>query len=230
MAGRPAEVQHTRDRLVREIASARGLVQTIGSIQQQVNPHGPAGLHPKHVRQVVELAFMGMVSSWEEFLEDSLVRYVAGAKAKAGYRPTPKYGLASGIPHAYELLSRDPSYNPEKHYLKVSDPKWVKSSADFFFQSHPFTHVHAKSDLLLHANSIRNRVAHDSTKCRADFKATAVHFLHPPSGKLTQGFAPGALLTAKVQRHFPQQAVQAGLTHFEAYAQLYEDLAAKVVP
>ena len=173
---------------------------------------------------------MGMVSSWEEFVEDSLVRYVAGAKTTAGYKPTPKYGLASGIPHAYELLSRDPSYNPEKHYLKVSDPKWVKSSADFFFQSHPFTHVHAKSDLLLHANSIRNRVAHDSTKCRADFKATAVHFLHPLNGKLTQGFTAGALLTAKVQRHFSQQSVQAGLTHFEAYAQLYVDLAAKVVP
>lgn len=173
---------------------------------------------------------MGMVSSWEEFLEDSLVRYVAGAKAKSGYQPTPKYGLASGIPHAYELLSRDPSYNPEKHYLKVSDLRWVKSSADFFFQSHPFTHVHAKSDLLLHANRIRNRVAHDSKKCRAEFRDTAVYFLRPSNGKLTQGFAPGALLTAEVQRHFPQQAVQSKLTHFEAYAQLYEDLAAKVVP
>lgn len=173
---------------------------------------------------------MGVVAAWEEFLEDSLVRYVAGAKAKAGYKPAPKYGLASSIPHAYELLSRDPSYDPEKHYLKVSDPKWVKTSADFFFKNHPFTYVHAKSDLLLHANSIRNRVAHDSTKCRADFKATAVHFLHPPNGKLTQGFSAGALLSAPVKRHFPQPAIQAKLTHFEAYAQLYEDLAAMVVP
>ena len=230
MAGRPAEVQHTKNRFDREIASARGLVRAISSVQQQVNPHGPAGLHPKHVRQVVELAFMGMVAAWETFLEDSLVRYVAGAKAKSGYKPNPKFGLASGIPHSYELLSRDPSYNPEKHYLKVSDPKWVKSSADFFFQSHPFTHIHAKSDLLLHANSIRNRVAHDSTKCRADFKATAIHFLHPLNGTLTQGFSPGALLTAKVQRHFAQQVIQAGCTHFESYARLYEDLAEKVVP
>ncbi|MDL5034569.1 hypothetical protein QRD43_21875 [Pelomonas sp. APW6] len=202
----------------------------ISALPQQVHPNAPAGLHPKYVRQVVELAFMGLVAAWEEFLEQALVRYVAGAKAKNGYKPTPRYGLAKDISHAYELLSRDPSYDPLKHYLKVTDTKWVRTNADFFFSSHTFSALQQKADLLSHASSIRNRVAHSSEKCRADFKATALHFLQPANGKLTQGYAPGDFLLAGVQRHFGQPVVQAGHTHFEAYAKLYEELAGKIVP
>jgi hypothetical protein len=230
MAGRRPKVEHTKRSLVAEIDSARRLVAAISVLPQQVHPNAPAGLHPKHVRQVVELAFMGLVAAWEEFLEQALVRYVAGAKADNGYQPTPQYGLAKDISHAYELLSRDPSYDPTKHFLKVTDPKWVRTSADFFFSSHPFATVQQNAALLSHASSIRNRVAHSSKKCKATFKETALHFLKPTSGKLTKGYTPGDLLLADVQHHFGTQVVQARLTHFEAYAKLYEALAGKIVP
>lgn len=173
---------------------------------------------------------MGMVSAWEEFIERSLVRYVAGAQTDGNYSPTHKYGQADTITHAYELLSQDANYDPEKKYLKVSDPRWVWRTADFFFQRHPYGCLQSKSHLLKHANSIRNRVAHDSLKCKAEFKATVLYFLQPHGGLLTRGYGPGILLLEPIQRHFSQQAVQGRLSHFDAYVDLYESLANAIVP
>jgi len=230
MAGRPPKVDHVRDSFLREISSARTLTSAILALPQKVNPAVDIGVHPKHTRQVVELAFMGIVAAWEEFLERSLVRYLAGARTDSGYRPTHKFGQAKNINHAYEVLSQDPAYDPQKRYLKVTEPKWVWKSADFFFRKHPYSCVRDKADLLKHASSIRNRVAHSSEKCRADFKATAVYFLQPPNATLTQGYGPGNLLLEPVRRHFGQKAVQRGDNHFHAYADLYEWLAKQIVP
>ncbi len=173
---------------------------------------------------------MGLVSSWEEFLERTLIRYVAGAKTGNGYSPAPKFGLADNLEHAYQIVSQNMNFDPGADYLKVSDPRWVWRIADFIFDQHPYRHLQNSANLLQYATSIRNRVGHDSTKCKKDFKDTAVAFLHPANNTLPQGYTPGDLLQAAVQRHFPQQAVQQGLTHFEAYTQLYERLANLVVP
>lgn len=230
MAGRPPEVDHTRDDLCKEINSARSLISSISALPQQVHPNAPQGIHPRHTLQVVELAFMGMVASWEEFLERALVRYVAGAKAKNGYAPTPKFGLANNISHSYEILSGNSNYNPAKHYLKVTDTKWIRNTADYIFKAHSFGILQTNSALMDHAVSIRNRVAHSSEKCRADFKLAAVHFLQPPNGQLVQGYMPGKLLLSPVTRHFPRAYTNANITHFEAYARLFESMAEAIVP
>lgn len=230
MAGRPPEVAHVKRAFVGEISSARSLVGAVRGLPAKVRPSNAVGIHPKYVQQVVELAFMGVVAAWEEFLERSLVRYVAGARSPNGNLPSLKFGQANNIQHAYELLSQDANYDPQKHYLKVTDSRWVRRTADFFFSAHTYTCLQNQVDLLKHASNIRNRVAHSSEKCRADFKETAVHFLQPANGALSQGFGPGALLLQPIQRHFGQQAVQAGLNHFDGYVNLYESLANQVVP
>lgn len=230
MAGRPPKVDHVRDAFLKEINSARALVSAVDQLPRKVRPSNQVGIHPKYVNQVTELAFMGVVSAWEEFLERTLVRYVAGAVANSGYSPTHKYGAGNSISHAYELLSQSANYDPQKHYLKVSEPRWVWRMADFFFSQHTYLCLSNKNDLLKGANAIRNRVAHDSEKCKADFKSTAIWFLNPPNGQLQQGHGPGALLTMPVQRNFGQPIVQSGISHFKAYMQLYEQLAQSIVP
>ena len=173
---------------------------------------------------------MAMVASWEEFLERALVRYVAGAKAKNGYAPTAKFGLANTISHAYALLSGNSNYDPLKHYLKVTDTKWVKNNADYFFRQHSFSTLQAHAALLDHATTIRNRVAHSSEKCRADFKTTALFFLNPANGKLTNGYMPGNLLLSPAATGFSNAVLQGNPSHFEAYARFYKTLATTVVP
>lgn len=228
--GRPPKVDHVRDAFIHEINTARNLVQAIDTLPRKSGKTTNPGIHPKHVKQVVELAFMGVVAAWEEFLERILVRYVAGAQCNSGYSPTHKYGSGNNLNHAYELLSQSPNYDPQKDYLKVSDPRWVWRTADFFFSSHPFGNLSNKSDLLKKANILRNRIAHESEKCKSDFKKAVIWFLQPANNQLKQGYGPGALLTAPVQRHFPQPVIQANTTHFEAYMSLYEGLANDLVP
>lgn len=229
-SGRPAKVDHVRDAFLAEIDAATSLVAAMKALPVKVRPSNNPGVHPKYVGQVVELAFMGLVASWEEFVERTLVRYLTGAKTNSGYKPTLKAGKADTIQHAYELLSLDPNYKPEKSYLKVSDPKWVRKVADFYFSAHSYSVLLNSADKIKHANAIRNRIAHDSTKCKADFKVTAIHFLQPANGQLKQGYGAAALLQASVQQHFGQAAVQQNKTHFDAYCDFFKDLAAKIVP
>ncbi|MDN7560328.1 hypothetical protein [Burkholderia orbicola] len=173
---------------------------------------------------------MGVIAAWEEFLERTLVRYVAGAATDSGYTATPKYGRAGSISHAYELLSQDANYDPQKHYLKVSDARWVWRTADFFFSQHYYNLLTPKADLLTNANRIRNRVAHDSDKCKADFKSAAIWFLQPANGTLSRGYSPGELLLATATRNFGNQINAANVSHFEAYLRIFEALANGIVP
>lgn len=228
--GRPAKVDHVREAFTRELDSAAALVGAIKALPVKVRPSNNPGLHPKHSGQVIELAFMAVVASWEEFLERSLVRYLTGAKTDRGYEPNLKVGRADTIQHAYELLSRDPNYDPEKSYLKVSDPRWVRTVSDFFFSSHPYNCLLNSTALIGHANSIRNRVAHDSTKCKAEFKATAIYFLQPQGDQLKQGYGPASLLQEPVVRHFGQNAIAQQQSHFDAYIDLYRQMASAIVP
>ncbi len=228
--GRPAKVDHVREAFISKIDSATSLVTAVKTLPTKTRPSNNPGIHPKYVGQVFELAFMGLVASWEEFIERSLVRYLTGAQTNSGYKPALKFGKADTIKHAYELLSLDPDYKPERSYLKVSDPRWVRRVADFYFSRHSYSVLQNASDLIKHANSIRNRVAHESTKCRSDFKATAIHFLHPAKGQLKQGYGAASLLQAPVQRHFGQPAINQNKTHFEAYCYFFKELAVKIVP
>ena len=95
MPGRKPQLDHVRRDFVAEIDSAISLLKAIQAIPKNIRPN-QGQLHPKHERLIAELAFLGLYSSWEEFLERSLVRYVAGATTSKGYSPTPKYGLAKG--------------------------------------------------------------------------------------------------------------------------------------
>lgn len=223
-------VDHVRDNFIREIKTARKLVQSVHALPRY-SPKSQ-GIHPSHVLQVAELAFMGLVASWEEFLEGTLVRYVANATTNSGYKPTAKIGYSATLSDAYVVLSQNPNYDPAKHYLKVTDYQWVVKTADFLFSAHPYSCISNQLNLLKYAISIRNRVAHASDKCRKDFVLVAklFKFAAPNAQPLPQGFTPGKLLFENVQRHFSQQCIQRQTTHFEAYASLYEVLARQIVP
>lgn len=228
--GRPPKVEHVRDEFLKDLNSARDLVRAVLQFEG-IHPNTKkATLHSKHVRKVVELAFMGVLSSWEEFLERCLVRYMAGA-GTTSYTPSLKVGCADNIPHSYQLLSEQGSYDPSKDYLKISDTYWVLMKAKFYFDNgKPFDILQDLSEKINDANKIRNRVAHSSTKCKADFKKVAIKLLSINTGKLSQGFSAGNLLLSKADRHFGQSAKNRGITFFEAYMEFFEDTAKRLVP
>lgn len=228
--GRPPKVEHVRDDFLEDLNSAKDLVKAVLQFEGIHPRTRKATLHSKHVRKVVELAFMGVMSSWEEFLERCFVRYMAGAST-ANYTPSLKVGRSDNIEHSYQLLSEQGNYDPSKDYLKISDPKWVLMKAKFYFDGgRPFDILDNSSNKIKDANKIRNRVAHSSTKCKADFKEVAIKFLDINNGKLSQGFSAGNLLLSKADRHFGQSAKNRGITFFDAYIEFFEDAARQLVP
>lgn len=228
--GRPPKVEHIRKAFHDRIDSAIALIEAINAIPTSVRQSRNPTLHPKYVGQVIELAFLGIVSNWEEFLEASLVRYLAGATIANRNVINLKHGRAENLSHSRALLSMNPDYNANSDYLNFTNTRWLLKRADFYFASHPYTCLVNNNDLLKRATVIRNRIAHDSSKCKADFKDTAIYFLQPENENLIQGFGPASLLRSPVERHFGARAIQQNKTHIEAYFDLYRDLSGEIVP
>ncbi len=191
---------------------------------------GTNPLHPSQARRVVALSFLSAVAGWEDYLESVFLRYLAGASDSNGRRAIPRAGYASGLRHAQDLVFSRPGFRPHSDYVTWS-PKDTRARAKLFFRSGaPFEDVILRTNQkLLDATVIRNRVAHNSKKARADFKRVALRHLGlPPGGTLSQGYTPGDLLVENAARGFPQ--LGRDLTFFEAYAQTFWGLADDLVP
>ena len=189
-------------------------------------------LHFVQARRVVGLAFLGTVAAWEDFLEASFVRYLAGAASPSGYRPAPRAGYAQSIQHAYSLVSGKRGFDPVSQFLSWSTISDVLARADLFF-SHgvPFRPaLSSAQQRLSDATRIRNRVAHSSLKARAEFKAVALqHLGRPAKGVLPRAFSPGDLLLETASRGFPSFSTGPE-PYFIAYLNLYLELADRIAP
>lgn len=232
MPGRPPKTAHVRESFLAASSSSRELVKAISGLSG-INPSSQCPrLHTEQARRVVELAFLGLVSAWEEFLEQSFVRYLAGATADQGYAPDLRMGKASDIAHAYHLVSGDPNFDPARNYAKFGDPKWVIAiSKNYFALGAPYaTVLHANIEPLQHAVKLRNRVAHNSSKSREDFiKSAKVHLNIPLNGKLRQGYTVGDLLMAPADRIFGQVARENHWNFFQAYNARFRAMARRIV-
>ena len=230
MPGMPPKVDHLRVQFERSIDSASKLYASVLKVGG-INPAAKCPrLHTQHVRRVVELAFLGVVGFWEEFLEHTLVRYIAGAETKHGYAPTLRLGKAASIDHAYHLITGDPGFDPTRGFVGLSDPTKTMDLAKLYLEGgRPYVPaLMKKKDHLIDAIRLRNRVAHSSTKSREDFKKTAHHLLN--KRKLTQGYRVGTLLTSHATRHFGRSAADRNLTYFQAFMEMYSKLSKKIVP
>jgi hypothetical protein len=234
MPGRPPKVDQMLMEFLRALSSAENLYEQVQKVATVRATASHPRLHVKQVRRVVELAFMGLIAAWEDFLEGTLVRYVAGAKTKSGFKPNLRVGAAKSIEHAYQLVTGDPDHDSSKHYVSWNDPNAIGKLAKVLFEAgRPFagnldgTHCQSLKD----AVKLRNRVAHSSEKCREDFKEVARRFNGlAKGGKLSQSYRVGDLLLSKAVRCFGDRARDKGWTIFEAYCEMYKELAKRIVP
>lgn len=233
MAGRPPKLDHLRTTFLTSIRSAEGLVDSVLDLSG-INPNSSQKqIHAEHARRVVELAFLGVQSAWEEFLEQSFVRFMMGVSPDNGAPANLRLGKAADLAHAYHVLSGDPSYDPAKQYSRFGDPKWVIASSKLYFENgSPFSpRMQQKIELLQYAVKLRNRVAHSSTKVRSEFKVVAQKHLGLNSDEpLTKGYRVGDLLVSPVKRLFGQSAKDRQVSYFKAYMEMYENLAKGIVP
>ena len=232
MRGRHPKIDHLRNDLLYQVDAAKNLelaVRRLSGIRSGSQLH----LHPRHVLRIVELAFMGVCAAWEDFLENVMVRYLAGAKTKSGFTPTLRIGKCEGIRHAYEILSAKPGYDPEEQYLTWTNPTAVASLAEVFFVGGaPFkAPLTREVDRLKKAVRIRNRIAHGSPKCKAEFHDTANAIMQRPMhSRLGQGYRAGKLLSVPATAFFGAGVPEKNITVFDAYMEMYKALAREIVP
>lgn len=229
---RTASLNSTRSDFDERIISAANLFAVV---QKDAEGHwdaiqGGEGLYPGHARRIAALAFMQMVIAWEELVEATFVRYVAGAPAPSGYRPPMRLGAAKTLSHAYQLISGNPKFDSEKHFLSFDSWATVIETASMFFDhGEPFSRLSQLHRERLHdAKKIRNRVAHFSQKVRLDFVQTAKkHLGIPDTAKLKQGYDIGQLLVDESSKGFGKVKKQPYFIH---YANLFLEMADVICP
>ncbi|GAB1434260.1 hypothetical protein MASR2M32_04710 [Sphaerotilus sulfidivorans] len=154
-----------------------------------VNP-----LHPNQAHQIVGLSFLKIVAAWEDFLEESFVRYLCGAKTSNGYAPKLNITGCKNIQTAYNLLNGSSDFKIGRDYLSWSNLKHLENRAALFFvDGKPYSELmDYNKNLIREATLIRNRVAHSSEKCVQDFNRLVK--AKKSIAKLPPGFTVGRFL------------------------------------
>lgn len=192
---------------------------------------------PKVAAKVVGLAFLGLVSAWEDFLQDAFLGYLAGYGAPNGYAPKLRVGPALNRKHAAQMITCCSDVRLLDSKLRWSDERWVVDAASIYFcEGAPFTRV---SEWMLQrlnaAQIIRNRVAHNSEKAKRKFKEVrnAMAGL-AKENPLPKGYSPGLLLIEPVNMFFPREFCQRLDAHwgdvFEGYVQMLVELSDTILP
>jgi hypothetical protein len=177
------------------------------------------------------------VAAWEDFVEDVYLGYLCGYPAPNGYVPKLRCGPAQNKSHALLLAAGESNEREAERRLKWSNFKWVSSLSEVHFsRENVFQRVTdvdvAWLDL---AQTIRNRVAHNSEKAKQQYKVALNRLMGDrPDAALPRGFAPGKFLIYTTSADSQLRSLQSDEHHwgdvFEGYVSLWQRLASQLCP
>ena len=186
---------------------------------------------------MVSLAFLSAVAAWEDFVEDVYLGYLCGYAAPGGYQPRMLAGPAQNKTHALKLAAGEWNSKEAERKLRWNSFKWVQGiSKVHFAPSNVFVKVPAQDVAWLDlAQIVRNRVAHNSEKAKAQFKV-ALNLLvnNDKNEPLPRGFSPGKFLVYRTDSD--KELMSLAQDHhywpdvFEGYISLWERLANELCP
>ena len=101
LLAQPLKTALLRNNFLADIKSAKKLVDEIQQFSVST-PAVPCNLHIKQVHRVVGLAFMGLIAEWEEFLEQTFIRYLSNGQSKNGFKAPHKIGQSLSLIHISE--------------------------------------------------------------------------------------------------------------------------------
>lgn len=192
---------------------------------------------PNVAAKVVGLAFLSAVSAWEDFVEDVYLGYLCGYPAPNGYTPRLRAGPAQNKTHALTLAAGESNEKEAERKLRWSSFRWIQAlSTVHFVPNNVFTAVAAQDVAWLDlAQTIRNRIAHNSEKAKSQYKAALNRLMNDkPDTPLPRGFSPGKFLI--YQTHTDKQLMPLMEDHhywpdvFEGYISLWQRLADELCP
>jgi len=139
---------------------------------------------------ITELAFLQLFLAWEDFLEETFIRYMCGGKTESGYSPRLRLE-AQNMNHALELLKGS------RQYVDWVESREIQNRARIFFEEGgPYqSAIDGAITELNHLKIIRNRIAHRSKSAEHQFdELTRQQLL----GYRPKGLTPGLLLRIKL--------------------------------
>ncbi|MGD0624792.1 MAG: hypothetical protein ABSB32_08740 [Thermodesulfobacteriota bacterium] len=194
--------------------------------------------HPRVASKVIGLSFLSIVAAWEEYLENSFLRYMTGALSETGYAPRLRIGPCKSTAHAKQVLTSTVNTNEAVRFMRWNDFEWVLAKAEiFFYRAEPYSRVDSHFlQRLKDAQIIRNRVAHSSSKARSQFKTiTNRNVGAPKDSPMDYGFSPGRyLIYNKPEVVFGKSWVETKHCEwpdiFECYVHMFTELVYTITP
>lgn len=192
---------------------------------------------PNVAAKVVGLAFLSAVAAWEDFVKEAYLGYLCGYPASSGYKPALRAGPAQNKRHALMLAAGESNEREAERKLRWSSFKWVQGiSLVHYNADNPFATVSPADVAWLDlAQTVRNRVAHNSEKAKHQFKAEINRLVGDKlDSPLPRGFSPGRFLIYKTSADKQLRPLKRDHHHwpdvFEGYVSLWERLADQICP
>jgi len=177
------------------------------------------GLHlaRNKIEMVTEIAFLRVFMAWEDFLEESFVRYVSGAVSPSGYKPK-RLVSAVGVEAARLLLcgGRTRTYVRWYSASEVID----RVNAYFVDGGSYLPVIESITTDLDEMNTIRNRIAHESKISRGNFESLVRHKI----GSGIKGMTPGRFLAGDTPKTKPK------MRFFDHYSGILDNAGRMIIP
>lgn len=178
------------------------------------------------VESVAELVFLRFFAVWENFLEETFIRYMCGGHAPSGYAPRLRTRCLT-LANARDVLFRG------RRYVQWGQVEGVYERARIYFEnSEPYTSVLGTVDShLKQMAKIRNRIAHISQASIKSYKGVVRDFYGYNPRRMT----PGKLLTVvpvppAALSGILSSSARTNLSLLNAYGQLLIRLGEEIVP
>lgn len=193
---------------------------------------GARRLRAKQANLVQGLAFMRLCHAWEDYLESSLLRYVVGVAS--GVAPVPTLNPAcsrTSLDRAFQVLSGGRAST--NYYLQLSQWSQIQALSNRVFATNdPYAFLYAPpySDAITQAVALRNRVAHSSAKCQAEYKRVVNLLRGSAAGtSLGQGCSVGEFCAETlVAARLPGSA--AGTRTFAQFKSFFDHCVGRITP
>lgn len=141
------------------------------------------------IHSIVELSFLKLFISWEQFLEHAFTRYMCGARTSSRFSPE-RFVQPKTLEHALNIIKQ------ERHYVDWTVGSEVIQKAELYFRDgEPFASALGGSLAQLdEMKKIRNRIAHSSKDSEEKFQSLVRQKL----GYNPKAMTPGKLLLFRI--------------------------------
>lgn len=193
-----------------QVELSYSLIKSVGLVKEAYSKCQPKLSH-SDLLQVIELSFVKIFLAWEQFLEDTFVRYMIGVRGKNKVK---SYLKPKSLNHAFEILKEGKPF-----------PDWtnidgiLRKANIYFKEGEPYrSNLNLIKSELEDMKFIRNAIVHMSGIAEEKFKSV----VRSNIGTFPRGMTPGKFLySIKSQR--PK------ITYLEFYIDKLKLIAERIV-